>query len=240
MPFIVAGYPSLDATADVILGAAGAGASILELGFPFSDPIADGPVIAAAMFEALQHGVNPAQIFELVSSVRTSTDVGLIAMVSESIVHRMGGDRFISQAADAGFDGLIIPDLDLDAAAHLSNCAAKHDLAFTMLIAPTTPPARIERIAAVTRGFLYVLARTGLTGERAGEFDVEGRIRQLRTLTNLPLAVGFGISSSEQVAAVTRHADAAIVGSALVRRMGDATSPAHAALTFINDLAAAL
>lgn len=240
MPFLVAGQPTLETTAEVIKGASAAGASIAEIGFPFSDPIADGPVIAAAMYEALEHGVTPTQIFKMVASLRSQTDLGLVAMVSESIVHRMGGTHFIDHAADAGFDGVIIPDLDLDAANALSDHAVQKKMAFTMLIAPTTPVDRIERIASVSHGFLYVLARSGLTGEQTTGPDIASRIEQLRSITKLPLAVGFGISTAEQVQQVTSHADAAIVGSALVRRMTDSQSPAAAALMFIENLAAGL
>lgn len=240
MPFVVAGYPSMDATEKVIIGASNAGASIMEIGIPFSDPIADGPVIAGAMYEALSNGVTPSRIFELVTSVRKKTDLGLVAMVSESIVHRMGGNRFVSTAAEAGFDGLIIPDLDLDAAPELSTCAKQHGMAFTMLIAPTTSAARMKKIADVSHGFLYVLARTGLTGEKSTGPDVSGRIAEIRAVTDLPLAVGFGISTPEQVRDVNQSADAAIVGSALVRRMGSATDPAASALDFNRELAGGL
>jgi len=240
MPFFVAGHPSLEQSIDAIVAAEQAGASIVEIGFPFSDPIADGPVIAAAMHEALTRGVTAQKILDAVAGIRANTNLGLVAMVSESIVHRLGSEQFINRAADAGFDGLIVPDIDLDAARELSDQAIERDLAFALLIAPTTSAARIKRIAGLCRGFIYVLARTGLTGEQSGAPDVAARVAQVRQFTDLPVAVGFGISRPEHVKAVAECADAAIVGSALVRRMADADDPAAASRSFLQELAGAL
>lgn len=240
MPFFVAGHPTLEDSMQAVAATEAAGASIVEIGFPFSDPIADGPVIAAAMHEALRRGVTPRRIMEAVAGIRPNTALGLIAMVSESIVHRIGAPRFVGDASAAGFDGLIVPDVDLDAAAELSELAGEHDMAFALLIAPTTSEARIERLTAVCRGFVYVLARTGLTGEQTRLPEVAGRVAQVRQFTDLPLAVGFGISQPEHVKAVTDCADAAIVGSALVRRMADADDPVTAATGLVRQLAGAL
>lgn len=240
MPFITAGFPSLDATARTIPELQSGGASIVELGFPFSDPIADGPVIAASMHEALQHGATPAAIFDLVRNVRPQTTLGLVAMVSISIMTRMGPKLFIQEAAHAGFDGLIVPDLDPNEAQALFELAGDSSLSFSMLIAPTTPPQRIKAIVRTCSGFAYVLARTGITGERDAAPYVSERVKLIRSMTDLPIAVGFGISTAEHVAAVTAVADAAIVGSALVRRMGEANDPAAAAGRFTAELAAGL
>lgn len=243
MPFITAGYPSLDATASSIAALERAGASIVELGIPFSDPIADGPVIAASMHDALEAGVTPPKVFELVKRLRSSTKIGLIAMVSDSIITRMGPERFIGQAADAGFDGLIVPDIDLDAARPLAGLARLRDLSFTLLIAPTTSADRIKHITELCSGFIYVLARVGITGE-SSQMDtsmLRQRIALIRAHSDLPVAVGFGISRPEHVASVTSIADAAIVGSALVRRMAglDATRAARAAGELVASLARA-
>jgi len=240
MPFFVAGHPTLEQSVHAIVASEQAGASIVEVGFPFSDPIADGPIIAAAMHEALQRGITARQIMDAVAGIRGQTSLGLVAMVSESIVHRLGSERFIADAADAGFDGLIVPDIDLDAAEELSELAAGRGMSFTLLIAPTTSAARIKRIVRLCRGFIYILARTGLTGEQSGGPDVADRVAQVRQFTDLPLAVGFGISRPEHVKAVTDCADAAIVGSALVRRMNDAEDPVAAADAFIRQLCGAL
>lgn len=235
IPFVTGGYPTLAATAEVLpalqqaLGTAG---GIVELGFPFSDPIADGPVIAGSMHEALQAGVTPADVFELVKRFRRNhagSALGLVAMVSDSIVARIGPERFVGEAAESGFDGLIIPDLDTAAAEPVSGLTSLHNLSFTLLVAPSSPPQRLEQIVGLCRGFVYVLARVGITGERDAIPLVAERVAAVRQLTTLPVAVGFGISRPEHVNAVTSCADAAIVGSALVRCMGEAADAGRAA-----------
>jgi tryptophan synthase alpha chain len=242
MPFVTAGFPSLEVTERVLPMLERAGASIVELGIPFSDPIADGPVIAQSMHAALQAGVTPHAVFEMVKRVRPHTQLGLLAMVSDSIITRMLPERFVTEAADAGFDGLIVPDIDLEASRPLSGLARIHDLSFTLLIAPTTTPQRLASIVELCTGFMYVLARVGITGEREA-IDASAlaeRVALVREHTDLPIAVGFGISRAEHVTKVTRHADAAIVGSALVRRMGESSDPASAAAKFVRELAGGL
>lgn len=240
IPFVTAGYPSLEVTAEVVPALETAGASIVELGIPFSDPIADGPVIAASMHEALQAGVTPGAVFNIVGQLRQATSVGLVAMVSDSIVQRMGPQQFLADAAKAGFDGLIIPDLDLTGAPAVAELAAGHGMTLSLLIAPTTPDDRIERIVGLCSGFVYVLARAGITGERDTTPDIAARVESVRRHTDLPIAVGFGISEPEHVSAVTELADAAIVGSAIVRRMGPDGKAVSAAADFARTLAAAL
>lgn len=247
MPYITAGYPTLDATRDVLPALARSGASIIEVGIPFSDPIADGPIIAAAMHAALEQGVTPHDVFAICRDVRDQVDAGLIAMVSVSIVERIGADRFVADAAASGIDGLIIPDLDVDdpnGAARLAERADAHALSLALLIAPTTSDQRIATIVQHCRGFVYILARAGITGEQADAPDVRERVEQVRRHTDLPVAVGFGISTAAHVAAVTGDqagaADAAIVGSALMRRMGEADDPVDAASSFVRELATGL
>ncbi len=239
MPFLTGGYPSLEGTEAAIEGLGDAGASVVEIGFPFSDPIADGPVIASSMFDALAAGVTPVRIFEMIERVRDRTDLGLIAMVSVSIVRKMGVDRFLDRAAEAGFDGLIVPDLDYEDAPEFAQMAGERGLIVSMLVAPTTTEERLEGVVRGCTGFVYVLSRVGVTGE-SSEMSGGGlseRLAGLRRLTDLPLAVGFGISTAEQVARVTEQADAAIVGSALVRNMGDAEDAVGATVGFVSRLA---
>lgn len=240
MPFITGGYPSLSVTAEAIPALEAAGASIVEVGIPFSDPIADGPVIAASMHEALEAGVTPAKVFEMVRSVREQTQLGLVAMVSDSIVMRMGPASFIADAADAGIDGLIIPDLDTTSAKPIADLTHDRGLTLSLLVAPTTSPKRVEQIVSLSSGFIYLLGRSGLTGERDAAPQIAEPVRMLRQVTDLPIAVGFGISTADHVAAVTSIADAAIVGSALVRRMGEAKDPVAAAGAFTAELAKGL
>jgi len=257
MPFICGGYPTVDATADVLLALERAGASIAEIGIPFSDPIADGPVIAEAMHEALKRGVTPARVFGAVERVRAKTNLGLVAMVSVSIVQRVGAAQFVAASRLAGFDGLIVPDVPVEESEELRVQARGHGLTLSLLVAPTTPPDRARRIVAACTGFVYVLARVGITGEAPNSRSAPGserdgrlastppsasaiqppavdagalaeRIALLRSMTDLPIACGFGISTPEHVALVVGKpplgagADAAIVGSALVKKMGRA------------------
>ena len=243
MPFVCGGHPSPDALRTLVPALERGGASIVEVGIPFSDPIADGPVIAAAMHQALGRGVTPASVMEDISAVRGQVGVGLVAMVTVSIVHRLGGPAgFARRAAQAGFDGCIFPDVPLEEAGPLVDAAREAGLVASLLVAPSTPPERAARIAQACSGFVYVLARSGITGEREDAPDVSQRVRQLRDVTDLPLAFGFGISRAEHVRAVVRHADAAIVGSALVRRLGEA-EPARGAEVgegFCRELSAGL
>ncbi len=241
-PFLTAGYPALRDT----IAALGAfeeilGPTVVEVGFPFSDPIADGPVIAASMHEALRGGVTPARVFDAVRSVRRDTGHALVAMVSASIVERMGAARFLPEAAAAGFDGLIVPDADLSGGcAALADLAARQGLTFTVLVAPTTRLDRVPHLVERSSGFVYLLARVGITGERESIPDVGPRVAGLRRVTGLPVAVGFGIARAEHVASATAAADAAIVGSAIVRRMGAAREPVAAAAELVRHLATGL
>ena len=237
IPFIVAGDPSLEATEGAIVSMAEAGADIVEIGIPFSDPIADGPVIAAAMHRSLEQGVTPTEVASLIARVRPKVDIGLIAMVSHSIVRRSGGTSFIDQYAEAGIDGFIIPDIDESEALSLSKYCSSKGLSFSMLIAPTTPIERVKILASLSSGFLYILARTGLTGEQPDMPNLSDRLQEIREVTSLPLAVGFGISTAEHVKSVQSSADGAIVGSALVRRMQEQEDPILAAANFVEEIA---
>jgi tryptophan synthase alpha chain len=241
MPFVVAGDPALEAFVPTLRALQDAGAAVVEVGIPFSDPIADGPVIAEAMHRALQRGVTPAAVLQQVRAARATLTVGLVAMVSVSIVDRCGGSAFMGQLADAGFDGVIVPDADVDAAGPLLEAAASRDLAFAMLVAPTTGDARLARLVRGCRGFVYLLARAGITGERADAPEVEALVRRVRAHTELPLAVGFGISTPAHVQAVWKHADAAIVGSSLVRRLAavDAAGAPGVARDYARELQSA-
>lgn len=244
MPFVCGGRPSLEALPGLLTGLERGGASIVEIGFPFSDPIADGPVIAAAMHRALLDGVTPEGIFGAVRAARERVELGLVAMVSMSIVERMGLGRFSSEARSAGIDGLIVPDCPVEESTGLASAASDAGLTLTMLVAPTTTGERLERIVGACTGFVYLMARMGITGESSGPPEVRTRVEQIRAMTDLPIACGFGISTPEHVSSVTRDADAAIVGSALVRRMESAidegVDPSAEAASFTSGLARGL
>jgi tryptophan synthase alpha chain len=222
MPFLVGGDSDLATTAALLPALERGGACACEIGIPFSDPIADGPVIEAAMGRALETGVTPEAVLETVEAQRAGLSLALIAMVSYSIVYRKGQEAFLERAARAGIDGLIVPDLPLEEADALRGGAHQRDMALALLVAPTTPPGRAAAIARAASGFVYLVARAGTTGERAELSDAFApQVRSLREHTNLPIAVGFGVSRPEHVGAVTSVADAAVVGSALVRRLAE-------------------
>lgn len=219
MPFVTADYPRHGCTGELLLALQDAGAHAIEVGIPFSDPIADGPVIAASMHQALLDGSTPNTAFESIIQARPSLHVPLIAMVSVSIVTRLGGSEFVHRASESGIDGLIVPDADLDAMQDIAEAAAEHDLGFSTLIAPDTSPSRMELITQSTREFIYLLARKGLTGEREEAPDLAPQVAAVRSISALPIAAGFGISTPMHVEAVLKHADGAIVGSRLVRAL---------------------
>lgn len=240
LPFVTGGFPSLDSTRALLPRLARAGAAAIEVGIPFSDPIADGPVIAESMHEALVAGCTPARVFDAVRDVRTQVTCPVVAMVSVSIVDRIGPERFARDAAAAGFDGLIVPDIDLEDAPALRAACDAAGLALTLLVSPTSGDERVARITALCSGFVYALARLGITGERSEAPDVRPIVERIRRHTDLPIAAGFGISTPEHVHAVAAHADGAIVGSAIVRRMREAmragTSPEDAAVELVRSL----
>ncbi len=221
-PFLPAGYPDIETTVDLLRAWADLPIRGIELGFPFSDPVADGPVIQHAFAHALDGGATVRRIFECVASVRAEVGCPILAMVSASIVYRHGVEGFIGQARAAGLDGLIVPDLSLEEAAGVSEAVGRADLRMPMLVAPTTPPARQRAIAEAASGFLYYVAVQGTTGERnALPADLERHVTALRADTGIATLVGFGISSAAAVRQVCAFADGAIVGSAVVRRLID-------------------
>jgi len=229
MPFITAGDPDLPTTAALITELVQRGAHMIEIGIPYSDPIADGPVIAASYHRALERGVKLAHIFQTIRTLRAETTSGplsvvpLVAMVSYAIIHRQGGDRFLREAVTAGFDGLIVPDLPVEEAEELMRKASALDLCLIQLITPTTPRERATRIARSTTGFIYYVSVAGITGERQTlPTDLTENVAWLRTQTELPVCIGFGISRPEHVCQLAPVADGLIVGSALVRRLADA------------------
>jgi tryptophan synthase alpha chain len=221
LPFITAGYPNLETTAAVLRELDGAGVGVCELGIPFTDPVADGPVIQASFTAALAAGVTTRGIFDVVRQFRRAGgELPLAAMVSYSIIFRHGVETFVNEAAEAGLDGLIVPDLPLDESAELERFAAGGGLALVLLIAPTTPAERRLEIARHSRGFIYYISVAGITGERTAlPEQTLAAVAELRRHTDTPVCVGFGISNATTVREVWRAADGAIVGSAIVKRM---------------------
>ncbi len=217
IPFVEAGDPSLATTEAIVLALESVGADLVEIGFPYSDPLADGPVIQRAAYRSLEKGTTIDGVLDLVRRLRRRTDVPLLAMLSYGLVHRFGQDRFVSRASRAGFDGAILPDLPVDEGGDLLARADAAGLPIALLVAQTTSEERQRRIVKAARGFVYYVSRTGVTGTSdrlAG--DLVGRVRALRAITPLPVAVGFGVSRPEHVSAIAAVADGVIVGSRLV------------------------
>jgi len=220
LPFVPAGYPDLESTKAVFPALEEAGASAIEVGIPFSDPIADGPTIQEAFATALARKVRVEDVLGAIKDVRGRVGLPLIAMVSYSIVYRHGVDRFVEEAKAAGFDGLILPDLPPPEAESVCAKVRGGGLDTILLVAPTTAEERRREIAGLCSGFVYYLSVSGTTGERDKlPADLEEKVRSLRKLTQVPVCVGFGISRPEHVAGLLGVADGAIVGSAVVKRM---------------------
>ncbi|MCK4299332.1 MAG: tryptophan synthase subunit alpha [Planctomycetes bacterium] len=218
--YLTAGDPSLEVTGELALAAERGGADLVELGIPYSDPIADGPTIQNSYTRALDRQLRLSEVFDLVRSARTHTDIPLLGMVSYSLIYRRGLDRFVREAAQSGLDGLIVPDLPVEEADLLAQKCAEVDLAAVYLIAPTTTVERRRLIAQWVTGFIYCVSVVGTTGARdALPSELISYLDELRQLTDKPLAVGFGISRPEQAVALAPHADGVIVGSAIVRLM---------------------
>ncbi len=237
MPFVTAGDPDLDTTLTVIRRLAAAGVDLVEVGFPYSDPIADGPVIQASYTRALAAGLTVEAIFRRFGELDREATPPLVAMVSCAIVFRVGLEAFVARAAAAGFSGLIVPDLPGDEAADLGRVVREAGLDLVPLIAPTTPESRVEAIVASASGFLYCIAVAGTTGVRdALPEALAAQLADLRTRTDLPLAVGFGISRPEHLLALKGRADGAIVGSALVSRLEPLADPAVDPETVLEDV----
>ncbi len=226
MPYITAGYPDLATTAALIEQMPKCGASMLELGIPFSDPIADGPVIQNSFTKALDRGLKSGQIFDMVADVRKRAEIPIAAMVSYSIVNRLDPQKYVQHCVKAGIDGLIIPDLPLEEAEAVSEIISQAGLAGIMLVAPTSPIERQNSIARLSRGFIYYISVAGITGERNElPADLVDHVQRLKEISGgKPVCVGFGISRPEQAAMVSKVADGVIVGSAVIRRIGEAVA----------------
>jgi tryptophan synthase alpha chain len=216
--YVTCGDPDLATTREIVLAAIEGGASVIELGVPFSDPLADGPVIQQASERALKHGTSLEHVLKLAAEIREhSQSVGLIIFSYLNPILRMGLEKFCKVARHAGVDGVLVTDLPVEEADAYVAEARRHELATVFLAAPTSTDERLRRIAAVSTGFVYAVSRTGVTGTRQQlPEDAQKLVKRLRRYTKLPVAVGFGISNAEQFAAVGKYADAGVVGSAIV------------------------
>ncbi|MFO0904749.1 MAG: tryptophan synthase subunit alpha [Pirellulales bacterium] len=242
MPFITAGDPDLAFTQDLIRELIGRGCHLCEVGIPYSDPIADGPVIQASYTRALAKKVKLAQILETLRATTGQITAPLVTMVSYAIIYRHGLERYVAEAKASGVAGAIVPDLLVDEAEALAKICRREDFSLIQLVTPTTPRERALRIAESSTGFLYYVSVTGITGERTElPADLTDNVAWLRERSPLPICIGFGISQPEHVRLLRTVADGLIVGSALVRRVADADAhPRAAVLRSIGDYAATL
>jgi tryptophan synthase alpha chain len=217
IPFITAGDPDLKTTRALVVELAHAGASLIELGVPFSDPMADGPVIQRASERALRHGVSVADVLACVRDVRRETDVPIVLFSYYNPLLQYGHERLCAETQQAGVDGMLVTDLAPEEADEFAAMLKQHELDLIFLVAPTSTDVRLRMVAERASGFIYAVSRAGITGVQA-EMSVaaEQLVRRVRATTDLPVAVGFGISTRAQVADVWRYADAAVVGSAIV------------------------
>ena len=222
VPYVCAGFPDLERSRAVLDAVVNAGADVVEVGVPFSDPLADGPIIQEASFRALEGGITPRQVLELVADFRSRHDVPVVLFTYLNPLLRMGPETFLPEVRSAGADGLLLTDLPAGGDPDLEARIEDAGLDSIRLVAPTTPPERRRTILQRARGFVYYISRTGVTGLGSGlRGEVAQEVEALRAESNLPVAVGFGISSPEDAAQVAAVADGVVVGSALVRALDD-------------------
>ena len=241
--YITAGDPNLKSTPDLVAALEQSGVDIVELGIPFSDPLADGATIQAASGRALDAGATVTGVLDAVREIRRSSEVPIVLFTYLNPVYVYGFDRFHADAAAAGADGLLILDLPPDEAARNAELMKSHGLLSIRLIAPTTPPERMELIAKSAEGFIYYVSREGVTGEQTSlSADIAAQVAEIKKHTSLPVAVGFGISTPEQAAEVAKESDAVVVGSAIVNviaQHGRDASLAEKLRAFVRPLVAA-
>lgn len=222
IPFLTCGDPDLETTEQLVCAMAEAGADLIELGIPFSDPTAEGPVIMAANDRALAHGTTTDKIFAMVRRIRKTISIPLLFMTYANVVFSYGTERFIKTAAEIGIDGLILPDVPFEEKEEFLGCCKQYGLCLISMIAPTSN-GRIEKIAKEAEGFLYCVSSLGVTGVRSQiTTDLNAMIKSARAVNpQIPCAIGFGIATTEQARQMAGYADGVIVGSAIVRKIGE-------------------
>lgn len=242
MPYLMAGFPDVETSLKLLVAVAEAGADLVEFGIPYSDPLADGPTIQAAAEKALKSNINTDIVFDLVKKARKKTDMPVVIMTYYNTIYRYGLERFAENAASAGVDGVITPDLPPEEAAPWRDAAIKYGLATVMLAAPTSTDERLKKITEASGGFVYCVSLTGVTGARANlPSNLTDFINRIKKVTDKPLAVGFGISSPEQAKQISQIADGVIIGSALVNLIADTgDSCIEATKKYISEIKASM
>ena len=239
IPYVTTGYPSLAHTREMVAGLAELGADVIELGIPFSDPMADGPTIQRSSQGALDNGTTVDDVFEVLRGLRRASDVPVVVFSYLNPIYSRGVDAFVREAVEAGADGILPTDLPLGADPELESKILDSPLDLVRLVAPTTTPQRVREIALASQGFVYYVARTGVTGAREQlRSALAEEANAVRSVSPLPVAVGFGVSTPDHARAVGAAADAAVVGSALVARLDE--GGVDGALALAGDLRRAL
>jgi tryptophan synthase alpha chain len=225
IPFVTAGFPDESTFADILCTLDESGADVIEVGLPFSDPLADGPIIQSSSKQALDAGITPIRVLELIREVKSRLHAPIVIMSYVNPILRMGFDTFAGRAADAGVSGAIVPDLPPEEADEWIEAAERNGIANVFLVSPTTSPERAATVASKSSGFLYYVSMTGVTGSEFHVSDEMTRaIRQIRDISSIPVAVGFGISTEQHAAALAGIADGVIVGSALIKAIMASTT----------------
>jgi tryptophan synthase alpha chain len=241
MPFLMCGHPDRAAFVEVAAAAAEAGADVFEVGIPFSDPIMDGPVIQAAAARVLSAGLRTDEALELLGEAAAKASRPVVAMTYFNVMYRAGLDRFARRLAEVGASGAIVPDLPVEEAEPWLEACGAAGIAPVFMAAPTSPPERIAHIARCSQGFVYAASTLGVTGVRAVmSATSRALVERIRAASDTPVAVGIGVSTPEHAHEVASYADGVIVGSALVKRIGEATDPAAEAARFVRDLRGAV
>lgn len=242
MPYLMAGYPDIETSLELLIAVAEAGADLIEFGIPYSDPLADGPTIQAAAEHALGNNINTDIVFELVKRAREKVQTPIVLMTYYNTIYRYGLERFAKNAAEAGANGVISPDLPPEEAGPWKEATAEHNLATVMLAAPTSNNERLKLVAEASQGFVYCVSLTGVTGARTQlPSNLTDFINRVRSVTDKPLAVGFGIARPEQAEQVAGVADGVIIGSALVSLIGKSgASCVESAKAYIAEIKGAI
>ena len=240
IPYLTVGYPNVETTLDMARLIASSGGDLVELGIPFSDPMADGTTIQRASYHALRQGVTPQQCLEVARTLRKEIQIPLVFMTYYNPVHRYGLDVFCADCAQAGINGLIIPDLPPEEGAEIEKLSEIYGLDLIYLLAPTSTDERIDMVVTRSRGFIYLVSLTGVTGARDSlPPELENFVQRVRQRAQQPLCVGFGISSPDEARRVAKVADGVIVGSRIIQLL-DENEPASKVRTFIESMKAAL
>jgi tryptophan synthase alpha chain len=237
IPFLTAGYPELDSTIDLVCAAADSGADMIEIGIPFSDPQADGPIIQASSQQALDNGITLKKIFAQVTEIRKRTDVPIALMGYYNSILKMGHETFLDYCISSGVDGIILPDLPLEEAKPFCELAKFKDVSPILLVAPNTPNERIQKISALAGDLIYAVSILGITGNDLASKDaLQEYLNRVRENSVSPFVVGFGISTRDDVVWFNQHSDGAVVGSAIIKNMNGSLNPVETTNILIHDL----